>query len=282
MPRVVPAPGGPAGQAGQPRGGGHRAGQRGRRHPRRRRRRARRRPRHRRPGRRAARRAPAGRADHRGRVGARGGGRVGPPALRAGWTPTASWRSSRRSRTTPRRASRCSPRGCRGSSGPAGRSSSSGRAPGPYRLAESAAAPETVAADLPWLPLERTVVIDPEVQWVPGPWTALDTELAAAPLGLAPRALVVGRPGGPAFRPSELARLTHLTGIIATVLAGRAELDGPAVGAGARLGRARAAPRARRRDGARSSRRCGPGCPSTRGRWRAGSGGGSPRACRWR
>ena len=32
-------------------------------------------------------------------------------------------------------------------------------------------------------------------------------------------ALVVGRPGGPAFRPSELARLTHLTGIIATVLA---------------------------------------------------------------
>ena len=88
-----------------------------------------------------------------------------------------------------------------------------------YRLAQSAAAPETVAADLPWLPLERTVVIDPDVQWVPAPWTALDTELAAAPLGLAPRALVVGRPGGPAFRPSELARLTHLSGIIATVLA---------------------------------------------------------------
>jgi hypothetical protein len=89
-----------------------------------------------------------------------------------------------------------------------------------YRLAESAAAPETVATDLPWLPLERTIVIDPDVQQVPGPWTTLDTELAAAPLGLAPRALVVGRPGGPAFRRSELARLTHLTGIIATVLAG--------------------------------------------------------------
>jgi ACT domain-containing protein len=89
-----------------------------------------------------------------------------------------------------------------------------------FRLAQSAAAPETTATDLPWLPLERTVVIDPEVQWVPPPWTALDTELAAAPLGLAPRALVVGRPGGPGFRPSELARLTHLTGIIATVLAG--------------------------------------------------------------
>ena len=48
-----------------------------------------------------------------------------------------------------------------------------------YRLAQSAAAPETVAADLPWLPLERTIVIDPEVQYVPVPWTALDTELAA-------------------------------------------------------------------------------------------------------
>ena len=68
-----------------------------------------------------------------------------------------------------------------------------------------------MAADLPWLPLERTVVIDPMCSGCPEPWTALDTELAAAPLGLAPRALVVGRPGGPAFRPSELARLTHLS-----------------------------------------------------------------------
>jgi hypothetical protein len=89
-----------------------------------------------------------------------------------------------------------------------------------YRLAQSAAAPETVATDLPWLPLDRTIVINPEAQAVPLPWTALDTELAAAPMGLAPRALVVGRPGGPAFRPSELARLAHLTGIVATVLAG--------------------------------------------------------------
>jgi hypothetical protein len=88
-----------------------------------------------------------------------------------------------------------------------------------YRLAQSAAAPETTAADLPWLPLERATVIDPQLQWVPAPWTDLDTDLAAAPLGLAPRALVVGRPGGPGFRPSELARLTHLSGIVATVLA---------------------------------------------------------------
>lgn len=87
-----------------------------------------------------------------------------------------------------------------------------------YRLAESAAAPETRAGDLPWLPLKRAIVIDPEVHWVPEPWSDLDTELAAAPYGNAPQALVVGRPGGPAFRPSELARLAHLAGIVTTVL----------------------------------------------------------------
>ncbi|MGI9002273.1 MAG: amino acid-binding protein [Pseudonocardia sp.] len=87
-----------------------------------------------------------------------------------------------------------------------------------YRLAESAAAPETIAGDLPWLPLKRVIVIDPAVHWVPEPWSALDTELAAAPFGPNPRALVVGRPGGPAFRPSELARLAHLAGIVTTVL----------------------------------------------------------------
>jgi hypothetical protein len=86
------------------------------------------------------------------------------------------------------------------------------------RLAESPASPETRAGDLPWLPLAKPVVIDPELHWVPDPWWALDTELAAAPLGTAAQALVVGRPGGPAFRPSELARLAHLAGIVAMVL----------------------------------------------------------------
>lgn len=88
-----------------------------------------------------------------------------------------------------------------------------------YRIAESSAAPETVAADLPWLPLARAMAVDPEVHWVPEPWTALDTELAAAPFGPStPHALVVGRPGGPVFRPSELARLAHLAGIVTTIL----------------------------------------------------------------
>lgn len=89
-----------------------------------------------------------------------------------------------------------------------------------YRLAESSAAPETRAGDLPWLPLDKAMIVDPDVHWVPEPWRALDTELAAAPFGSREpaKALVVGRPGGPAFRPSELARLSHLAGIVTTVL----------------------------------------------------------------
>ncbi len=90
-----------------------------------------------------------------------------------------------------------------------------------YRIAESPAAPETRAGHLPWLPLARAMVVDPAVHAVPEPWTHLDTELAATPFGPSmPHALVVGRPGGPAFRPSELARLAHLPGIVTTILGG--------------------------------------------------------------
>lgn len=87
-----------------------------------------------------------------------------------------------------------------------------------HRVAASAAAPETEAETLPWLPLAKATVLDPVGEHtVPSAWTDLDTELAAAPLGRADRALVLGRPGGPGFRPSELARLSHLAGIIATM-----------------------------------------------------------------
>jgi len=87
-----------------------------------------------------------------------------------------------------------------------------------YRLAESQASPETRAGNLPWLPLTRPIVLDPNEHWLPEPWYELDTELAAAPFAGPDKALVVGRPGGPAFRPSELARLAHLGGIVSTVL----------------------------------------------------------------
>ncbi len=94
-----------------------------------------------------------------------------------------------------------------------------GKGPAVRRVASSAAAPETEATTLTWLPLERAVVLDPAGgHGVPDAWAALDTELAAAPVGHPGRALVLGRPGGPAFRPSELARLNHLAGIVATIV----------------------------------------------------------------
>lgn len=93
-----------------------------------------------------------------------------------------------------------------------------GRGHGVRRVASSPAAPETEAETLSWLPLARATVLDPTAgHEVPSAWSDLDTELAAAPLGRHDRALVLGRPGGPAFRPSELARLTHLAGIVATI-----------------------------------------------------------------
>ena len=86
-------------------------------------------------------------------------------------------------------------------------------------MASSAAAPETEATELAWLPLDKATVLDPAGgHVVPEAWTALDTELAAAPVG-PPRAGARRRPpGGPAFRPSELARLSHLAGIVATIV----------------------------------------------------------------
>ncbi|MCP2332086.1 ACT domain [Actinoalloteichus cyanogriseus DSM 43889] len=89
---------------------------------------------------------------------------------------------------------------------------------GAFRLAASAAAPETRALRLPWLPLDHAAILDGEEEWVPATWRELGTELAATPLGKPDRVLLVGRPGGPMFRASELARLAHLTGIVATIL----------------------------------------------------------------
>jgi hypothetical protein len=89
----------------------------------------------------------------------------------------------------------------------------------PHRLAASSAAPETTVMHLPWLPLAKATVMDGEDAWVPEPWRELGTELAATPLGKPDYALLVGRPGGPMFRAAEVARLSHLAGIVAAVLA---------------------------------------------------------------
>ena len=67
--------------------------------------------------------------------------------------------------------------------------------------------------------LERVTALDDDDDGVPAEWTAMDTSLAAAPLNSG-HILVVGRPGGPSFRPSEVARLGYLTGILRSLDAG--------------------------------------------------------------
>ena len=85
-------------------------------------------------------------------------------------------------------------------------------------VSSSHGAPETAAESAPWLPLDHAEALDGAADWVPQIWRDFDTTLAAAPLGDHHTAVMLGRPGGPAFRPSEVARLGYLTGIVATIL----------------------------------------------------------------
>lgn len=86
------------------------------------------------------------------------------------------------------------------------------------RIVGSPSAPETVPESAPWLPLEHAAALDGAADWVPQIWRSMDTTLAAAPLGSPQCAVVLGRSGGPQFRPSEVARLGYLAGIVATIL----------------------------------------------------------------
>jgi hypothetical protein len=88
---------------------------------------------------------------------------------------------------------------------------------GPERIVGSPGAPETQAAETPWLPIDRAEALDGDADWVPQVWRDMSTTLAAAPLGDPHTAVVLGRPGGPQFRPSEVARLGYLAGIVATI-----------------------------------------------------------------
>lgn len=89
---------------------------------------------------------------------------------------------------------------------------------GARRIAGSPGAPETQVPSVPWLPLSHAAALDATEDWVPQLWRDMDTSLAAAPLGHSHTAMVLGRPGGPLFRPSEVARLGYLAGIVATIL----------------------------------------------------------------
>jgi len=89
---------------------------------------------------------------------------------------------------------------------------------GMKRVVGSHGAPETQAHSAPWLPIAHAEALDGSEDWVPQVWRDMDTTLAAAPLGEPHTAVVLGRPGGPFFRPSEVARLGYLAGIVATIL----------------------------------------------------------------
>lgn len=90
---------------------------------------------------------------------------------------------------------------------------------GPDVRQASAGAPEVDDLALPWLPLRSAQRLAPEEAWVPDRWRVLGTELIAAPVGSPERVVLVGRAGGPRFRASEVLRLGHLAGIVATVTA---------------------------------------------------------------
>jgi hypothetical protein len=85
--------------------------------------------------------------------------------------------------------------------------------------AASAGSPELSGIALPWMPLVTARRMDTKEDWVPERWDTLGTELVAAPVGSSARVILVGRPGGPRFRASEVLRLAHLSGIAATVTA---------------------------------------------------------------
>jgi hypothetical protein len=93
---------------------------------------------------------------------------------------------------------------------------------GPTVLHASAGAPDAADLELSWLPLGAPCRLEPDAPWVPESWDLIGTELVAAPVGGPQRAVLVGRPGGPRFRGSEVLRLGHLAGITATVAAAAA------------------------------------------------------------
>lgn len=86
------------------------------------------------------------------------------------------------------------------------------------RVVGSPGAPETRLDAVPWMPIQHATALDASDDWVPQVWRELDTTLVAAPLGAPDTAVMLGRPGGPAFRPSEVARLGYLAGIVGTML----------------------------------------------------------------
>lgn len=83
-------------------------------------------------------------------------------------------------------------------------------------VSASRGAPEQDEVAVPW-PLAQAREVALTEPWVPRSWALTGTQLVVAPLGSPTRAILLGRPGGPAFRTSEVVRLAHLAGLAATM-----------------------------------------------------------------
>ena len=86
-------------------------------------------------------------------------------------------------------------------------------------VSASRGAPEQGELALPW-PVAQPREIALTETWVPRSWALTGTQLVVAPLGSSTRVILLGRPGGPAFRTSEVVRLAHLAGLSANLESG--------------------------------------------------------------
>ncbi len=77
--------------------------------------------------------------------------------------------------------------------------------------------PERLRLAPPWLPLDRARSVDAGEGGLPPRWQAMSMPLAAAPVGRDQLVILLGRPGGPVFRGTEISRLAHLAGIAASL-----------------------------------------------------------------
>lgn len=86
------------------------------------------------------------------------------------------------------------------------------------RRASSTAAPEDNGRILPEAPIDSPRNLDPDEEtWLPEDWTVMDSSIAATPMGKG-LVLVIGRPGGPDFLPSEVEHLGRIGTIVGAII----------------------------------------------------------------
>lgn len=89
---------------------------------------------------------------------------------------------------------------------------------GTRRVVASMAAPEDDGRTLAEPPVDSARRLDGENEsWIPESWTLMESSLAAAPMGKG-WTLVIGRPGGPDFLPSEVEHLGRIGDIVGAIL----------------------------------------------------------------